>query len=69
MVSNGARIVVGNGGSVLRSRDGGESCKVFNRADHSAWSGVTGNDRGELNLVGQGGVRLGSANGAALSQR
>lgn len=69
LLNDGSLVLVGNAGSVLRSSDGGQSFKVFNRADHIALSGVTGNGRGELILVGQGGVRLGSANGAALSQR
>lgn len=69
LLSDGTLVLVGNAGSVLRSSDDGQSFKVFNRADHIALSGVTGNARGELILVGQGGVRLGSANGAALSQR
>lgn len=68
-LSDGSLVLVGNAGSVLRSSDDGQSFKVFNRADHIALAGVTGNARGELILVGQGGVRLGSANGAALSQR
>ncbi|MNP78194.1 hypothetical protein D3C76_1757520 [compost metagenome] len=56
--------MVGNGGSVLRSSDDGQSFSVFNRADRIALAGVSGLSEGRLVLVGQGGVHLASAQGA-----
>lgn len=64
MLADGSLVLVGNGGSVLRSQDDGQSFKVFNRPDRIALSSVTGNVQGQLILVGQGGVRAGQANGA-----
>ncbi|WP_410524853.1 WD40/YVTN/BNR-like repeat-containing protein [Pseudomonas sp. DTU_2021_1001937_2_SI_NGA_ILE_001] len=68
-LDDGSLVLVGNAGTVLRSTDAGQNFTVFNRPDHIALAGVTGNARGELILVGQGGVRLGSSDGAALEQR
>lgn len=61
-------MLVGNGGSVLRSTDDGQSFSVFNRPDRIALSGVSGQADGQLILVGQGGARLATATGAARAQ-
>jgi len=57
-------VLVGNGGSVLRSADGGQTFSVYNRADRIALAGVSGLANGGLLLVGQGGVHLADAQGA-----
>ena len=57
-------MLVGNGGSVLRSIDDGQSFSVYNRADRIALAGVSGLANGGLVLVGQGGVHLATADGA-----
>ncbi|MGB9088259.1 MAG: hypothetical protein WCC29_01580, partial [Pseudomonas farsensis] len=56
-------VLVGNGGSVLRSNDGGQTFSVRNRADRIALAGVSGLANGGLLLVWQGGVHLASADG------
>jgi photosystem II stability/assembly factor-like uncharacterized protein len=67
LLSDGSLVLVGNGGSVVRSRDDGQSFEVFNRPDRISLAGVTANDQGNLVLVGQGGVRLSSPTGAELT--
>ncbi|MBA1202145.1 hypothetical protein G7009_10300 [Pseudomonas capeferrum] len=62
-LEDGNLVLVGNGGSVLRSTDDGRSFSVFNRADRIALAGVSGLADGGLLLVGQGGVHLASAKG------
>ncbi len=64
LLDDGSLVVVGNGGSVLRSRDDGETFTVYNRVDRIALSGVSGLADGGLLLVGQGGVHLATAEGA-----
>ncbi|MNE13099.1 Ycf48-like protein precursor [compost metagenome] len=64
LLDDGSLVLVGNGGSVLRSSDDGQSFNVFNRADRIALAGVSGLSEGRLVLVGQGGVHLASAQGA-----
>lgn len=64
LLADGSLVLVGNNGSVLRSHDDGQSFTVFNRPDRLALAAVAGNAQGELILVGQGGVRSGSATGA-----
>lgn len=64
LLDDGSLVVVGNGGSVLRSADDGLSFSVFNRADRIALAGVTGLSGGGLVLVGQGGIHLATAQGA-----
>ncbi|MCP6699819.1 WD40/YVTN/BNR-like repeat-containing protein [Pseudomonas donghuensis] len=64
LLDDGSLVLVGNGGSVLRSSDDGQSFSVFNRADRIALAGVSGLSGGRLVLVGQGGVHLASAQGA-----
>ena len=68
LLGDGSVVLVGNGGSVLRSHDDGQSFKVYNRADRIALAGVTGLADGGLLLVGQGGVHLASAEGAEQVQ-
>ena len=62
-------MLVGNGGSVLRSTDDGQTFSVYNRADRLALAGVSGLANGGLLLVGQGGVHLASAEGADQAAR
>lgn len=66
LLADGSLVLVGNGGSVLRSTDDGRSFAVFNRPDRISLAGVTGNDQGNLVLVGQGGVHISSPTGAEL---
>lgn len=68
LLADGSLVLVGNGGSVLRSTDDGQSFKIFNRPDRVSLAGVTANDQGSLILVGQGGVRLASPEGADVPQ-
>lgn len=69
LLADGSLVLVGNGGSVLRSTDDGLTFQVFNRPDRISLAGVTANQLGNLILVGQGGVRLTSATGAELTQQ
>ena len=64
LLDDGSLVLVGNGGSVLRSQDDGQTFSVFNRADRIALAGVSGLADGGLLLVGQGGVHIASAKGA-----
>lgn len=64
LLGDGSLVVVGNGGSVLRSRDDGQTFSLYNRADRLALAGVSGLSNDRLLLVGQGGVHLASAEGA-----
>jgi photosystem II stability/assembly factor-like uncharacterized protein len=64
LVEDGSLVLVGNGGSVLRSTDDGQTFSVFNRSDRIALAGVSGLANGGLLLVGQGGVHLANAEGA-----
>ncbi len=68
LLEDGSLVLVGNGGSVLRSHDDGQSFSVFNRADRIALAGVSGLADGSLLLVGQGGVHIASAQGAEEAQ-
>ena len=68
LLDDGSLVLVGNGGSVLRSTDDGQSFSVFNRPDRIALSGVSGQADGELILVGQGGARQATATGAVRAQ-
>ncbi|MFG0412705.1 WD40/YVTN/BNR-like repeat-containing protein [Pseudomonas sp. zjy_8] len=69
LVDDGSLVLVGNGGSVLRSTDNGQTFSVYNRADRLALAGVSGLANGGLLLVGQGGVHLASAEGADQAAR
>jgi len=64
LLDDGSLVLVGNGGSVLRSHDDGQSFTVYNRADRIALAGVSGLADGGLLLVGQGGLHLANGEGA-----
>ena len=66
LLSDGSVMVVGSGGSVLRSIDGGQSFSIFKRPDRISLSAVTDGGNGTLILAGQGGVRKTDSNGADL---
>ena len=68
-LNDGSIVVVGHGGSVLRSTDHGNSFSVFNRPDRLSVAGVTAGADGKLVLVGQGGVRLTTETGANPGQQ
>lgn len=68
-LGDGSIVVVGHGGSVLRSTDHGNSFSVFNRPDRVSLAGVTAGADGKLVLVGQGGVRLTTETGANPGQQ
>ncbi|WP_095079182.1 YCF48-related protein [Pseudomonas sp. Irchel s3h17] len=68
LLDDGSIVIVGNGGSVVRSSDDGQTFSVFNRPDRISVSAVTAAGNGNLILAGQGGVRVTSPNGAELSQ-
>ncbi|MNY45891.1 hypothetical protein D3C86_1810280 [compost metagenome] len=63
LLDDGSIVIVGNGGSVIRSSDNGETFKVVNRPDRISVSAVTAAGNGNLVLAGQGGVRVTSPNG------
>jgi len=69
LMPDNAIVLVGNGGSVMRSTDDGESFTVANRPDRLSLSGVAEDDKGNLVLVGQGGVRVTSPTGADSAQQ
>ncbi|RMQ44908.1 BNR/Asp-box repeat-containing protein [Pseudomonas cichorii] len=69
LLADGSLVLVGNGGSVMRSSDDGQTFQIFNRPDRISLAGVTTNDRGNLILVGQGGVRVTSPTGAETTQQ
>ncbi|WP_026286683.1 WD40/YVTN/BNR-like repeat-containing protein [Pseudomonas umsongensis] len=64
LLEDGSIVIVGNGGSVIRSSDDGETFSVFNRPDRISVSSVTAAGNGNLILAGQGGVRVTSPTGA-----
>ena len=69
LTPDNAIVLVGNGGSVMRSTDDGKSFTVANRPDRLSLSGVAEDDKGNLVLVGQGGVRVTSPTGADRAQQ
>lgn len=69
LLADGSVVVVGHGGTVLTSRDSGQSFRVTNRADRLSLAGIAAMDNGNLILVGQGGVHLASPTGADLGQQ
>ncbi|WP_414705854.1 WD40/YVTN/BNR-like repeat-containing protein [Pseudomonas sp.] len=69
LLQDGSLVLVGNGGSVMRSTDDGLTFKVSNRSDRISLSGVAEDDKGDLILVGQGGVRVASPTGADVAQQ
>jgi photosystem II stability/assembly factor-like uncharacterized protein len=64
LLDDGSIVIVGNGGSVIRSNDNGETFSVFNRTDRISVAAVTAAGDGNLILAGQGGVRVTSPTGA-----
>ncbi|QVW26261.1 hypothetical protein KJF94_12265 [Pseudomonas hormoni] len=64
LLDDGSIVIVGNGGSVIRSNDNGETFSVFNRPDRISVAAVTAAGNGNLILAGQGGVRITSPTGA-----
>lgn len=68
LLDDGSIVIVGNGGSVIRSSDNGETFKVVNRPDRISVSAVTAAGNGNLVLAGQGGVRVTSPNGTELGK-
>lgn len=69
LLPDGSLVLVGNGGSVMRSTDDGLTFKVSNRSDRISLSGVAEDDKGDLILVGQGGVHVASPTGADVAQQ
>lgn len=68
LLDDGSLVLVGNGGTVLRSSDDGVTFNVYNRADRLALAGVSGLSDGNLILVGQGGTHFAASTGAARTQ-
>ncbi|MDH4581464.1 hypothetical protein E8F20_06185 [Pseudomonas sp. BN415] len=68
LLPDGSLVVVGHGGSVLKSTDNGRSFAVVNRSDRMSLASVIADEKGNLILVGQGGVRVASPTGAELGQ-
>ncbi|MDY0248839.1 MAG: YCF48-related protein [Pseudomonas sp.] len=66
LLDNGDLLVVGHGGTILRSVNDGQSFTVFNRADRTSLAGVTSGANGGLILVGQNGIHRTDANGNDL---
>lgn len=68
-LADGSIVVVGHGGTVLKSTDDGRSFSVINRADRLSLAGVAAMENGNLILVGQGGVHTAAPTGANLGQQ
>ncbi|AHL33720.1 hypothetical protein CD58_12815 [Pseudomonas brassicacearum] len=68
LLPDGSIVIVGNGGSVVRSTDDGVTFSVFNRPDRISVAAVTTAGNGNLILAGQGGVRATTSTGAELSK-
>ena len=66
LLSNGDVLIVGHGGTVLRSSDDGKSFTVSNRSDRTSLAGVVEGYKGGLILVGQNGIHKTDANGNDL---
>lgn len=64
LLADGSLVVVGHGGSVLVSHDDGASFAVLNRPDRLSLSAATADAKGNLILVGQGGVRVATPTGS-----
>ena len=69
LLNDGSVAVVGHGGTVLRSKDHGQTFSLINRPDRLSLAGVAALDNGNLILVGQGGVHLAASTGADLGQQ
>lgn len=68
LLADGNIAIVGHGGAVLTSSDQGRTFHVIHRSDRRSFASVTENTRGELLLVGQGGVHIAGPTGEELSQ-
>jgi photosystem II stability/assembly factor-like uncharacterized protein len=68
-LADGSIVVVGHGGTVLKSTDNGRSFSVTNRVDRLSLAGIAAMDNGNLILVGQGGVHVAAPTGADLGQQ
>nr|WP_259679347.1 YCF48-related protein [Pseudomonas chlororaphis] len=68
LLEGGALVIVGNGGTVLRSDDHGLTFNRVARTDRQALAGVAWVSADRLILTGQGGVRLASATGREVTQ-
>lgn len=69
LLADGSIVVVGHGGTVLKSTDDGRTFSLVNRADRVSLSGAATTDNGKLILVGQGGIHVASPTGADLGQQ
>ncbi len=69
LLADGSIVVVGHGGTVLKSTDDGRTFSLLNRTDRLSLAGVAAMDNGNLILVGQGGARVASPTGADLGQQ
>ncbi|UTW09969.1 hypothetical protein KDW96_20005 [Pseudomonas benzenivorans] len=69
LLADGSIVVVGHGGTVLKSTDNGRHFSLTNRPDRLSLAGVTALDNGNLILVGQGGVHAATPTGAELGQQ
>lgn len=58
LLDNGELLIVGHGGTLLRSRDNGKSFSVEVREDRLSYAGVAQRPDGSLLLIGQGGVHI-----------
>lgn len=68
-LADGSIVIVGHGGTVLKSTDNGQNFTVTNRADRLSLAGVAAMENGNLILVGQGGVHAATPTGADLGQQ
>lgn len=66
-LDSGELLLVGNGGSVLRSRDQGRSFRLYRRADRRALAGVAAAGPDRWVLAGQGGLLRADADGAPVT--
>ena len=57
-LADGSIVIVGHGGTILRSTDKGRSFTVQNRPDRLSLAGVAADGKGRLIFVGQGGVQF-----------
>lgn len=62
-LSSGELVIVGHGGTVLRSENGAESFRMASRADRASLTGVISSTDGGLILVGQNGIHITDAQG------
>ncbi|WP_410017107.1 WD40/YVTN/BNR-like repeat-containing protein [Pseudomonas sp. 5P_3.1_Bac2] len=69
LLSDGSLVIVGHGGTVLRSTDKGQSFSVLNRPDRLSLAGVTADSSGRLILVGQGGVHVAAPTDTSRGQQ